>query len=267
MREFTVQNGSATLACEERGSGPVVVALHAGVADRRSWREMGEALDGFRLVTYDRRGFGETTYEAEEFAHVDDLKAVIDAIGVTEPVVLLGNSMGGSLALEFALAYPEQVRAMLLLATAVSGAPWEPVPSPADALEVALQAANKAGDVDEVNRLEAHFWLDGPVASEGRVTGAARELFLDMNGIALRATSPGTEQEQPEVWDRLPGLHAPTLVAYGDQDEPVMLPIWEALAERLPNGRSVRLPGVAHLPQMEQPEAIAALVREVASQG
>ncbi len=264
MREFTVQSGSAMLACEERGSGPCVVALHAGIADRRSWRAMAEAFDGFRLVSYDRRGFGTTTFEAEEFSHVDDLAAVLDGARVSQPVVLLGNSMGGLLALEFALAHPERVRALALIAPAVSGAPWEPTPSVTGALE-AIQAADKAGDVDAVNRLEAHFWLDGPVAEEGRVSGAVRELLLDMNGIALRAASPGTQREQPDVWDRLGSLQAPTLVAYGDLDEPPMLPVWEAMGERLPNGRVVRLPGVAHLPQMEQPEAIAALIREVAT--
>lgn len=268
MREFTVQSGSASLACEEHGRGPTVVALHPGVGDRRAWREMAAALDGVRLVTYDRRGFGTTAYEAEEFAHVDDLKAVIDAVAGSDPVVLVGNSMGGLHSLEFALAYPERVRAMLLLAPAVSGAPWglAEFAASATALEEQIEAAIEAGDLDEANRLEAWMWLDGSDEPEGRMTGAARDLFLDMNGIALRAPETGAEREQPDVWPRAEELAMPVVFATGDLDAGMPAAYYETLAERAPQGRFLLLPGVAHIPQMEQPEAIAALVREIARQ-
>lgn len=272
MREFTVQSGSATLACEERGSGPCIVALHAGVADRRSWRQMGDALDGFRLVSYDRRGFGTTTYEAATegtaFSHIDDLAAVVAAIGERQ-VVLVGNSMGGGLALAYALEHPEQVRALVLIAPAVDGLiefDMASVPPHLMAIWEEEQAASKAGDLDRLNQIEARLWLDGPEAPQGRVTGPARDLFLDMNGIALRAPETGTEREVEFAWDRLDTLDIPILAILGDLDEPTALPPLEALVARAPNARLLRLPDVAHLPQIEQPEAIAALVREVASQ-
>ena len=64
MESFTVSNGSATLKGERSGAGPGVVFLHAGVADRRMGKEQLAALDDTYLgAAYDRRGFGETSYE------------------------------------------------------------------------------------------------------------------------------------------------------------------------------------------------------------
>ena len=100
--------------------GPRVALLHAGVADRRVWRDVAPELHalGADVLTLDRRGFGETPAGDETFRHVDDLLAMLDG-----PTWLVGNSMGGALALDAALLAPEQVAGLVLIAPAVSGAP------------------------------------------------------------------------------------------------------------------------------------------------
>ncbi len=162
----------AQIVGQSSGDGDGVVFLHAGVADRRSWAEcQSEVSATHHAVSYDRRGFGETSYEAREFSHLDDLRAVLDHHRM-DAVTLVGNSMGGGLALDFALADPERCRGLVLIGTAVSGAPPpEGFTEPLLSLDAALDAADEAGDLDEVNRLEAHLWLDGPSAPEGRVAG------------------------------------------------------------------------------------------------
>ena len=67
----------------------------------------------------------------------------------------------------------------------------------------AWKRAEASADVDRINALEAHAWLDGPLAPEGRVSGAARELFLDMNELALRAEQRGTEISPPSAYERV----------------------------------------------------------------
>lgn len=114
-----------------------------------------------------------------------------------------------------------------------------------------IESADAAGEIDEVNRLEAWMWLDGPTADEGRVGGPARELFLDMNGRALRAESPGTQAEMPAAWPRLGEITAPTLVMIGRLDTEDMQAINEPLAEIIPKARLVWLDDVAHLPHLE----------------
>ena len=114
-----------------------------------------------------------------------------------------------------------------------------------------LESADAAGEIAEINRLEAWMWLDGPAADEGRVGGPARELFLDMNGRALRAESPGKEAEMPPAWPRLGEITAPTLVMIGRLDVEDIQAINEPLVKIIPNARLVWLDDVAHLPHLE----------------
>ena len=190
--KFTVERGTATLAAERwPGDGQPVVLLHAGVADRRSWHAVADALQPrTSVVAYDMRGYGETTAATYGFTHLDDLRAVLDQVA-TGPVWLAGSSMGGELAIDAALSDPDRIAGLVLLAPSVSGAP-EPVEfdAPTERLVHLWEAAQTSGDLDEINRIEMWLWLDGPSAPEGRVTGAARELALQMNAIALKNEIP-----------------------------------------------------------------------------
>jgi pimeloyl-ACP methyl ester carboxylesterase len=118
-------------------------------------------------------------------------------------------------------------------------------------LNARIEAAEAAGDLDEVGRLEAWMWLDGPSADEGRVGGAARELFLDMNGRALRAEDPGDEAEIPPAWPRLGEITAPTLVLIGRLDAEDTQVVDEQAAAIIPGARLRWLDGVAHVPHLE----------------
>jgi pimeloyl-ACP methyl ester carboxylesterase len=198
-----------------------VLLFHAGVTDRRSWAPLVEALGpGHSTIDFDRRGFGETRYQPEPHSHENDALAVLDATGAgSAPVAAVGASMGGQAALE--LAHPERVAALVLIGSAVRGAPHTDhaeLPQPERRLSEAIEAAEATGDLDAVNRLEAQRRLDGPTAPEGRVSGATRELFLAMNGTALTAADPGPQIQVPAAWDRLTDVAAPTLVLVGDLD-------------------------------------------------
>ncbi len=81
--------------------------------------------------------------------------------------------------------------------------------------------------------------------------GAARELFLDMNGRALAAEDPGETVGVPELWDGLDTLTAPTLVLVGDLDAEEEQVAAERLAAMIPGARFEKLAGTAHLPHVE----------------
>ena len=267
MPQF-VESGAARLAVERLSTGAVpAVALHAGVADRRSWRSLADALaPDVGLIAYDRRGFGGTEDVTEPHRHLDDLEAVLDAVLPGERPLLLGNSRGGRIALDLALRRPDRISGLVLIASAVSGEDEEDepeLPPAVAALDDAIEAADDAGDLDEVNRLEAHLWLDGPLEPEGRVQGAARELFLAMNGRALHAEDPGEAIEPDGVpaLHRLPELAVPTLVLLGALDVFLVIDRGRTIAAQVPGAELVELEGVAHLPQLERPHAVAEAIR------
>jgi pimeloyl-ACP methyl ester carboxylesterase len=248
-------SGRARIAYDSTGGGDGadVLLVHAGVNDRRGWRHVIDRLASrHRCVAYDQRGFGETTYEPQDgWSPVADAVAVLDDAGVDRALVV-ACSMGGQAAVDLTLAHPERVAGLVLIGAAVRGAPYPTVTEgPTADLEARLNAADEAGDLDEVGRLEAWMWLDGPGAPEGRVGGAARDLFLDMNGRALRAPDPGAQAELPAAWPRLGEIGVPTLVLIGRLDVEDVRVIDEQAAARIPGARLQWLEGVAHVPHLE----------------
>jgi pimeloyl-ACP methyl ester carboxylesterase len=264
--------GRARLAAVRLGAGgaPQVVFLHTGISDRRSWYGVMELLSPeMDVVAYDRRGFGATAYKPEQHDQLVDLRAVLDALAVG-PVVLVGNSRGGQIALDFTLTHPERVAALVLVAPAVSGAPTvsdaEIDPTEAAIWEI-LEAADAAGALDALNLGEIRLWLDGPHAPEGRVDGPRRELALDMNRIALHADSPGFEPDPPDAWSRLSEVRCPVLIVVGDLDLTHMQQRGAALASSIAGAHLHVMEGAAHLPGFEQPAAFAAALRPFLDQG
>ncbi len=256
-----VEAGAARLAVWQAGVGVPVVMMHAGVADSRMWRGQFAGLaQRAQVIAFDRRGFGRTAAADGEHTRVGDLLAVLDAVAPGRPAVLVGCSQGGRIAIDTALAHPGRVAGLVLIGSAVSGRP-EVAPLPAMArLEAAIAVAEQAGDLGLLNALEAQLWLDGPTAPAGRVRGAVRALFLEMNGIALAAPDIGRVVAPPSAFDRLERVAAPTLVAWGNLDCVDVIAYGEAIAARVPGARRLVFPGTAHLPSMEAPEAVLAAI-------
>lgn len=282
---FVVSRPGTALAGERWGDhGPVVVVLHEGVADRRSWRPVARLLaPRATVVAYDRRGFGQTPRSREPFSHLDDLLALLDALaeagsdqgqaadgdgtgtgtgtGSSGPVWLAGTSAGGGLALDAALSAPHRVAGLLLLAPGVSGAPEAELDPHTARFDRLLDEATATGDLAEVNRLETWLWLDGPVQPEGRVGGPLRALALEMNGIALANEDPeNAGASGVDAWSRLGEVACPTIVAYGDLDVPFLVDRCHQLAQLIPGAELRRIEGAAHLSELERPDAVAELV-------
>jgi len=266
---FDVSRDGTTLAGERwPGGGQTVLLLHEGVADRRGWAQVAGLLaPEVTVVAYDRRGYGQTPVSAEPFSHLDDLLAVLD-VAAAGPVWLVGASAGGGLALDAALVAPERIAGLVVMGTAVSGAPEPQLDAGTKRFEVPLDSACEARDADEINRLETWLWLDGPGQPEGRVGGAARELALDMNAVIIANNVPETEGAAGvDAWHRLAEIKVPVTVACGDLDVPFLVDRCRLLADRLPAARHHVLAGMAHQPYLESASIVAELIRSAVTQG
>lgn len=244
-----IKSGNAVLAAEIAGAGAPVIFLHAAVADRRMWRDTAARLAAtHRTIAYDRRGFGETTAPVEVHSAVDDLRCVLDT--QTEKAVLVGCSQGGRIVIDAALRFPDRVRGIVLIAPSVTGGP-DPVYPPDIAPLMAIQLAPI--------ELKARLWLDGPLAAENRVTGAARATFFAMNA-AIRPA--GKDIDVAPNYDRLAEIAVPALVLCGDLDFPHIQARCRHLAATLPRANLKMLPGLGHLPSLEAPDAVAGPLAE-----
>lgn len=259
------------LAAERWASGredaPVAVLLHAGVCDRRSWHGVAPLLAGagIDVVAYDRRGFGETPFTGGGPRHLDDLRAVLDAVAPDRRAWLVGSSMGGALAIDLALADHDRVAGLVLIAPAVSGAPEPDVSELGEdvrRIASAIEDADNEDDLDRINRLEVLLWLDGPAGPEGRVDGPVRDLAAAMNAIALRSGAADEDEDAGgHAWYHLAGVRVPVTLAWGDRDVPFVVERCRDLAVKLPDVRSTHVfAGAAHLPYLERPDEVARMI-------
>ena len=249
------QINGAALWYEVSGEGEPLLLLHAGICDAGMWDEHVEPLSArFRVIRYDQRGFGRSDLTDGPFAAHDDARALLAYLSVDRPHVL-GVSMGGTVALNLILAYPECVNALILVSTTVGGFAYSGPPSWVDEIQKQIEAADVIGDVDRVNELEVRKWVDGAGRTPDQVNQSMRARVLAMNRHAIELENPRAIPVglDPPAVTRLGEIGVPTLVVAGDRDVPVTRASCALLATSISGARQVEMAGTAHLPCMERP--------------
>jgi 3-oxoadipate enol-lactonase len=261
MTEYLEANG-ARIAYDVDGSGEPVVLIHAGIANRSQWDAQVEALeDAYRVIRYDTRGYGATETDAVAFSNRADIAALMDHLG-ERSAHLVGMSRSGSIALDFAIEFPDRVRSLVVAAGGVGG-----YQSPNGTPEETFAEAERLWEAKEWERLaewEADFWVDGPGQPRGRADAAIRSKVHDWILTNYRAEK---EEGQPIVLDpsaneRLADLRAPLLVMLGTLDEPGTSDAMRHLAASVPGARLEEFEGSAHMVNLEQPEHFNRVLRE-----
>jgi pimeloyl-ACP methyl ester carboxylesterase len=240
---------------DEAGSGPAVVLLHAGVADRTMWSEQLEHLAGagYRAVAVDLPGFGEAPVGTGEQGPWADVLQTMDELAI-ERAALVGNSFGGAVALRAALVAPERVSTLVLVSAPPPG--LEPSPE-LEAVWAAEEAALERGEIEAAVAAVVDFWTLADASQELRDRVAVMQRRAYAQGDAPPAAAADPVEERPEA---LAGLSVPTLVAAGELDKRDFRHGAEALARTLPDARHAVIDGAGHLAPLETPEAFRVLV-------
>lgn len=255
-RGWRCDTGCVVLPNDDVGSGPVVVLLHAGVADRTMWSEHGASIAaaGYRAIAMDLPGFGEAIPQGE-LAPWSDVLETLDSLGV-DRATLIGNSLGGAVALSVAVAVPDRVNAMVL----VSAPPIDLQPSPR--LRAAWDAEHSAlarGDIEGAVTAVVDAWTlpDAPEELRDRVARMQRRAF------ELQAAAGDLpEAEDPVMVDPTPlgRLDFPTLIAVGEFDMPDFRLGAESLAKQLRGAKQIMIADAGHLAPIEQPARFREIV-------
>jgi len=247
--------GPVPLSYDVAGDGPALLLLHSSVCDRRMWDPQWAPLAdaGHRVVRCDFRGFGDTPAATSPHRDADDVLALLDALGI-ERAALVASSYGGRVALEAAARRPERVTAMALLC---SGMPGHRPSAELAAFDEREEALLDAGDLAGAVELNLATWL-GPEADEA--TGAkVRRMQRHAFEVQLAA---GDVPEAPEPALDLAAIHAPVLAVSGAHDLPDFRRIAARLASLLPHARHLELPWAGHLPNLERPAEVTALLTD-----
>ncbi len=248
------------LPYDELGSGPAVVLLHAGVADRGMWSEHLEpvAQAGYRVLAVDLPGFGEAPICEGPDAPGKDVLETMDAAGI-DRAALVGNSFGGAVALRVAAVAPSRIWALVL----ISAPPPGLTPSPQ--LQAAWEAEESAlerGDIEAAVDAVVSAWTlpDSPASVRARVAAMQRRAFELQGAGASEGEAPEAPDPLEEHQDALGALDIAALVAAGDHDMSDFRHGAEQLAATLPRARHVVIEGAGHLAPLETPEAFRELV-------
>ena len=257
----------------DEGEGTPVVMVHGIGRSLEDWIEQHELLDGrgFRLISVDLPGFGET----EPLREKNSLEVLgrflgsfLTEIGVDEPAHIVGNSLGGAVAMQFSVQSPRRVRSLTLVDSAGFGREV--------ALPVRLMSLRPLGRLlranpspDSARRLELSLFHDPSMVTDERVNLGFRyavqphatRVFLDTAAAlgSIRGAHPGWRRK---LIGALAAQGTPTLVIWGDKD--TIFPFAHlASAERLlPHARTLRIRDVGHMPQIEKPKEFAEAVTE-----
>ncbi len=246
---------------EAAGRGSPVILIHGGNLDRRMWDAQFTALAReHRVVRYDARGFGRSPGSAVPFAAHDDLLALLNALRI-ERAALVGLSMGGRIAIDFALAHPAMVDRLVLAAPGMSGWPfgagdttWIP----------AARAANARGDSVGI----ALAWLQSEFMRPAMEDPAVAERLRTIAGgnasywAALFRRGDAERPATPPAVHRTASLSMPTLVLIGSRDARDIKLIVDTLAASVPKARRVDFEGAGHMLNMERADRFTQVVRD-----
>jgi len=254
--------GDALIYYEIAGEGDPFVMIHAGVADSRQWdNEFAHFANRYRVIRYDLRGYGMSEPVDGEFSHLRDLVGLLHHLQIDRPLIAMGCSMGGGLAMNLALSKMAKVKALIMVDAGPPGLELD-VPTPPQAAEA--EKAYSAGDLDLVAELETQIWFDGMGRSSAQVNQAMRKLVYEMNrtGLAHDAKRLGKRSPDSEVpaVQRLDEVQIPVLVIVGAHDTPYVQAAADYMVGKMPSARKVTIEDAAHLPNMDQPDEFRRIV-------
>lgn len=252
--DLQVESGDACLRVHVTGGGTPLVLVHGWAMDHRVFRYQVEAFARhFRVVTFDRRGFGASSGSPGLARELDDLDAVTHAAIGDRHFHLLGISQGGRLALRYAATRPERLRSLIVQGAAVDGD--EPAGPETERIPLdAYAALARAGRLQDLR----DRWLRHPMMRLGpghpEADRLLRDMLADYRGADL-ITHPEPIAADMDVLRELATTSLPVLVLTGDLETSARRRTAERLLAALPNTRAQRFRHSGHLCNLTEPEA------------
>ncbi|MCI0492920.1 MAG: alpha/beta hydrolase [Planctomycetes bacterium] len=257
MKSATIS--TTNIAYVDRGNGSPVLLVHGFPLDHTMWRAQIEALaDRCRVLAPDLRGFGRTPLGKTDASsgiameqYADDLAEFLDAIGIDEPVVLSGFSMGGYIAWQFVRKYGDRLRALVQCDTRAEADSAE---ARAGRLKMAENAAEwGSGRVAEMMGLK--LFAPQSFTTKREAVALIRAVVEHTSPAAIAAAQRGMAA-RPDVTSLLPTIKVPTQIIVGVEDAISPPAEMKRIAAAIPNAQFVAIPAAGHMTTVENPVAV-----------
>lgn len=251
------------LAVKIAGAGPPVVLVHGFPLSHAMWRPQIAALQPtHRVIAPDLRGFGQSNFvggagtnplseprvSMEEFA--DDVAAMLDLLGVTEPVTFCGLSMGGYVGWQFWRKYRERVARLVICdSRAVAD-----TPEAAQGRAALAKRALAEGPGPVADGMMSKLLAPDTIAHKPEVVDEVRQMIYQASRQGIAGALLGMAA-RPAVTDLLPEIQVPTLLLVGQHDAISTVAEMRGISEKIPGAKLAVIPDAGHMTTIENPEA------------
>lgn len=239
----------------DEGTGAPIVFVHGFPLNHTMWQgQLDVFADSYRVIAPDLRGFGnsgviEGTVTMEQFA--DDLNAILDSLGVTEPITYCGLSMGGYIGWEFLRKYGRRIKSLILCDTRAAADSSEEIKNRHGMAEKVLLF----GPEPAVRTMLPKLVSEKTNAERPDVLKQLREMIVGSNKRSISAALLGMAQRSDST-AMLPTITTPTLVLVGAEDQ--LTPALEVkqMADAIPEAEFVEISETGHMAPMEDPQTV-----------
>jgi pimeloyl-ACP methyl ester carboxylesterase len=246
---------------EVEGRGTPLVLIHGWSLNLRMWDLQARDLaDEFRVIRMDRRGFGRSTGGEDPTWDPEDLRLLLDELGVKR-CHMLGMSQGARIALTFAVAFPDRVRSLILHGSPAPDGFGLPFTGPDRLPNAEFQTLAKTQGLDAARRA----WAAHPLMEIPPGRREARERLRELlsayrGGRWLSPVEPSGPAKLVSMGD-LARLHVPTLIIVGDREVPYLRIVADALTYGIAGARKIVIPGGGHMVNIVEPDRYNRAVR------
>jgi len=238
---------------EMEGQGQPVIFIHGLALDNRLWdSQWAKFAKKYKVIRYDVRGFGQSDRAHDPHNPTEDLKALLDYLKI-DKAHLVGLSMGGNIALNFAAKYPERINKIVTVDADVDGF-MDYTPELKGTFDKIIYLASHQGWHDE----EQAIWLKSRLmrlyAANDRAIINLSEITADYHGDHFINPRINPHFGTPTTLELLPTIKAPTLVIIGEKDEESIHRIGRVLTEKIPAAQKIIIKDAGHLSNMDKPK-------------
>lgn len=247
--------GDDKIFYETAGNGPVLVFIHDGLVHREVWEyQFSSFSENYKVVRYDRRGYGNSPEPTTAYSNVEDLSSLFTQLNI-DRACLIGMSSGGGLAIDFTLKFPEKVSSLILVGAVVGGFPYTQ--------HFYKRGGHLPTDFDDAEQIRSYYALEDPyeIFRENRAAGEKVARLVKSVPHKDHGSTTDSSPAKP-AYRRLSEIKIPALILVGEFDIPDVHAHSGVINAGIPNSKREIIFESGHLIPIEQPELFNTAARE-----